>query len=85
MKVRKGTLVYVPANVRLVRPADETGDFQVKDYVVTKKPVNCLVVEGDQAHRGRQYKIIYEGTVWYVNSNNVYEIQKENANASEAS
>tara|TARA_B100000131_G_scaffold29198_1_gene27407 strand:+ start:522 stop:776 length:255 start_codon:yes stop_codon:yes gene_type:complete len=84
MKVKKGTLVYIPANVRLVRPADETGDFQVKDYVVTKKPVNCLVV-GDPAYRGRQYKIIYEGTVWYVNSNNVYEIEKESTNASEAS
>jgi len=84
MKVEKGTLVYVPANVRLIKESADPSDYDtyVKDYVVTTKPVNCLVVGvGSKGHK--RYKIIYEGASWYVNSNNVYEVQKEHTNVSE--
>jgi hypothetical protein len=83
MKVEKGTLVYVPANVRLEQGRLD-GDYgiYVSDYVVTQKPVNCLVV-GVKEKGHKKYKIIYEGASWYVNSNNVYEVQKENINVSE--
>ena len=88
MKVEKGTLVYIPANVRLVRDSGEDDndyDIYVKDYVVTTKPVNCLVVgirDKSNAYKYK-YKIIYEGSSWYVSSNNVYEVQKENESVSE--
>ena len=85
MKVEKGMLVYIPSGVRLVKTETDKDDYDiyVKEYRVTDKPTNCLVLESGAAGKKR-CKVIYEGTAWYVNCNSVYKIDKEKANASEA-
>ncbi len=84
MKVEKGMLVYIPSGVRLVKTETNEQDYDiyVKEYRVTEKPTNCLVLESG-GNRDKKCKIIYEGTTWYVNRNSVYKIDKEKANVSE--
>ena len=78
MRVEKGTLVYIPANVRLVKEALEDDDtYFVKDYIVTKKPVHCLVVGVSKTTPTRKYRVIYEGASWTVKSGDVFEINEE--------
>ena len=87
MKIKKGTLVYVPSGVRLYRSVKDAREYDIyiEDFVVTKKPVNCLVVEGLRVHSRPAYSIIYEGRTWQVAANAVYQIDKEETNASHSS
>ena len=85
MKVRQGTLVYIPANVRLIQESPVDEDISIKNYFVTEKPAHCLVVGSDDKVPVKKFNIIYKGTTWSVRAKDVYEIQKESTNASEAS
>ena len=80
--LRKGSLVYIPANVRLTQ--ERSGDGSVVSYLVTEKPIHCLVVDVEKSHPAKKLKIIYDGVAWTVETGNVYEIdpKQENENVS---
>ena len=87
IKIKKGMLVYIPSGVRLIKTARDNNDYDiyVKEYTVTKKPVNCLVV-GESLKGGEgNYRVIYEGGSWFVSPSDVYQINKEKSNASYSS
>ena len=81
-KVKKGSLVYIPANVRLTQ--ETASDGSVTNYLVTSKPIHCLVLEVEKKVPAKKLKIIYDGVAWTVESGNVYEIEsnEEKQNAS---
>ena len=57
---KESELVYLPSDVMLFDTLDAGG---IRDFVVTDKPVNVLLLEpGDT----RYYKILYHGDAWYV-------------------
>ena len=87
IKIKKGMLVYIPSGVRLYRSKKDAREYDlyIEDFVVTKKPVNCLVVESAGAQSQPTYSIIYEGRTWQVAANAVYQIDKEKANVSHSS
>ena len=86
MEIRKGMLVYVPSGVRLYRSTRDSREYElyVEDYVVTEKPINCLVVEATRAKAKHKpyYSVIYEGRTWQVAANAVYQVEKEKTNVS---
>jgi hypothetical protein len=83
-RVRTGTLVYIPANVKLQQELHNQKDNStfVKNFVITDKPVNCLVVGVDSEKLTKKCNIIYEGVTWTVKAKDVFEINKEMENVS---
>lgn len=77
-KSQKGSLVYIPANVRLTKEDDLGEEMYVKQYRVTEKPSHCLVVGTGKHHPVRKYKVIFEGTTWTVEAGDVYEVEENN-------
>ena len=57
-EAEKGTLVYIPANVRLTqeKPADET--VSITNYFITEKPAHCLVVGSDEGKPVKKFNVI---------------------------
>ena len=86
MTINKGMLVYVPAGVRLYRSEKDAKEYDIyiKEYKVTEKPVNCLVV-GVSKKQPSSYKIIFEGGAWSVSSSDIYQINKETSDVSYSS
>jgi len=56
---KNSELVYLPSDVVLFG----TSDHNVKEFAVTDKPVNVLLLEKED---GPYYKILYNGDAWYV-------------------
>tara|TARA_B100000287_G_scaffold227782_1_gene214812 strand:- start:3366 stop:3626 length:261 start_codon:yes stop_codon:yes gene_type:complete len=77
-EAEKGTLVYIPANVRLTREKTNV----ISSYVVTEKPVHCLVVGSDDKKPVKKFNVIYKGTTWTVRAKDVYEVNKEKEDVS---
>ena len=71
---KKGELVYIPSEVKLVRFGK---DGEVYRWTKTEKPINCLVV-GE--HKERWCNVLYKGEHWSVQRDSVYEA-KENSDA----
>jgi len=72
----KGTLVYLPTGVKLYKLTD--GDA-VDRYKITPKPTNVLFVE-KQDKKGKWARVLYEGEVWDIPTEDVYPIVKKGLN-----
>jgi len=70
-KNRKGELVYIPSEVKLVRLGD---DGEVHRWTKTEKPINCLVVS---EQRNGWCSVLYKGEHWSVPRDSVYEAKGE--------
>ncbi len=64
-KMKKGDLVYIPSEVKLVQFGD---DGRISRYTKTEKPINCLVENVEELN----YRVIYKGERWSVKASNVY-------------
>ena len=60
-----GDLVYIPSNALLT-------DY--KTFIRTERPINVLCV--DKKHV--EVKVVYNGSVWWVNKKSVYPMKEEN-------
>tara|TARA_Y100000310_G_C20288081_1_gene625884 strand:+ start:427 stop:657 length:231 start_codon:yes stop_codon:yes gene_type:complete len=67
----KGTLVYLPTGVKLYKLTDGEA---VDRYKITPKPTNVLFV--GKLDRGKWAKVLYEGEVWDIPTEDVYPISK---------
>ena len=63
--MKKGDLVYIPSEVKLVQFGDDDSVFR---WTKTEKPINCLVENVEE----RYYRIIYKGERWSVRTKYVY-------------
>mgnify|MGYP001197993249 CR=1 FL=1 len=63
--MKKGDLVYIPSEVKLVQFAE---DDSVSRYTRTEKPINCLIENVGQ----NWYRVIYQGERWSVKAKHVY-------------
>jgi hypothetical protein len=82
MKVEKGMLVYIPADVKLYQEYSDGGAMIPRSFIITTKPINCLVVGSDDAKPIKKFNVIYEGMTWTVKAKDVYEVNKEKENVS---
>ena len=78
--IKKGSLVYIPADVKLFQEYPEEGSMIPKNFIITNKPVNCLVVGADQTNPVKKFNVIYKGTTWSVRAKDVYQVDKERRN-----
>jgi len=63
--MKKGDLVYIPSEVKLVQFSEDESVFR---WTKTEKPINCLVENVEE----RYYRIIYKGERWSVKAKHVY-------------
>ena len=63
--MKKGDLVYIPSEVKLVQFGADDSVFR---WTKTEKPINCLVENVED----RYYRVIYKGERWSVKSKHVY-------------
>tara|TARA_R100000008_G_scaffold71155_2_gene48884 strand:+ start:1894 stop:2136 length:243 start_codon:yes stop_codon:yes gene_type:complete len=77
--MKSGDLYYVPQNVLLVQ--FDNNSTSPKNYYKTDKPLNVVVInEGSSdldPHLGKLIKVFCNGQKWYVNKNDLFEVQND--------
>ncbi len=69
--LKKGALVYLPTGAKLYKLTDGEA---VDRYKTIPKPTNVLFVE--RLDMGKWVKVLYEGEVWNIPTEDVYPISK---------
>ena len=69
--MKKGDLVWIPSNTTLVQFKD---DNVVHKFIQPVKPSSVLVI----GEKDPYYKILYEGSQWYVRKGDTYNIEEKN-------
>ena len=69
-----GDLAYIPSHTYLYEIDDKE---DICDCERLEKPTNALVVEASLKNSKEYYKILYKGKEWYVNCQDVYEVNNE--------
>ena len=57
-------LVYLPAEVTLFDASKESGN--VRNFMVTDRPTNVLLLEPSPEQHPSYYKVLYSGEKWLV-------------------
>ena len=60
MTKKESELIYLPSDVVLFDAPDAA---EVKDFMITNKPVNVLLLGHENSSH---YKILYNGHTWFV-------------------
>ena len=74
--MKKGELVYAPAEVMLCKFGRDSSGYEnstINSYLKLNKPAHLLVTK----EQPLLYEVLYENDTWYVKKNEVYEVKHE--------